>query len=142
ESSAAACRLPSAGSPHSGTSARILRTASREQLPRAGHWKARTSGGVGMEHGRLRIPVAVATLVLFALAEPVSAASQGALGASSRGSVTITVSVRAPARIAGLGDFRIDGSSSAQNICFRGAAHRYTLAAQGSGPGGPLSLSN
>lgn len=95
-----------------------------------------------MEHGRLRIPVAVATLVLFALAEPVSAASQGALGTSSRGSVTITVSVRAPARIAGLGDFRIDGSSSAQNICFRGAAHRYTLAAQGSGPGGALSLSN
>jgi hypothetical protein len=81
-----------------------------------------------------------AALAAFLLATPATAASQGALGAASRGSVTITVSLRAPARIAGLSDFALD--AAAQDICFRGAAHGYAVSASGSGPDGALSLSN
>lgn len=82
----------------------------------------------------------------FLFACPASAASQGSLGATSRGSIAITVSIATPARIVGLADFELDGTASAatatQDVCFRGASHAYTVAASGSGPGGALSLSN
>jgi len=81
-----------------------------------------------------------AALAALLLACPATAASQGALGAASRGSVVITVSLRAPARIVGLSDFALDGA--AQHVCLRGAAHSYAVAASGSGPDGALSLSN
>jgi hypothetical protein len=79
---------------------------------------------------------------------PALAASQGSLGPVSRGAITISVSIAAPARIAGLSDFELDAagtadaSAVARNLCFRGASRTYTVAASGSGPDGALSLSN
>lgn len=89
------------------------------------------------------IAVAVGCAVLT-LASPARAASQGSLGGVSRGSITISVSLRTPARATGLADFALTGSATAaaQELCFRGAAHGYTLAASGSGPDGALTLSN
>jgi hypothetical protein len=85
-----------------------------------------------------------AGLAAVLLAGPAAAASQGSLGGASHGSITITASIAAPARAAGLSDFALDsaGAASAQDICFKGAPHTYTVAATGSGPDGALSLSN
>lgn len=94
-------------------------------------WRRSMSGAAG--------PVALL------LACPASAASQGSLGAASSGSIAITVSLRAPARIAGLSDFELDPQASAataQDVCLKGASHAYTVAASGSGPGGAFRLSN
>ena len=83
-------------------------------------------------------------LVVLAPGCPTSAASQGSLGATSHGSITIRVSVRAPVGALGLSDFTVDGASSAaQELCLHGAPRTsYTLAVRGSGPAGALSLSN
>ena len=95
---------------------------------------------------RQAMPAAIAFAAL--LPTSAGAASQGSLGASSRGSITISASVAAPARISGLSDFALDGAgataahSAAQDVCLKGASHTYTIAASGSGPGGTLSLSN
>jgi len=94
-------------------------------------WRQSMSGAAGC----------AALLLTF----PASAASQGSLGAPSSGSIAITVSLRAPARIAGLSDFEFDGAASAataQDVCLKGASHSYTVAASGSGPGGAFRLSN
>jgi hypothetical protein len=86
-----------------------------------------------------------AGLAVLLLAGPASAASQGSLAAASSGSIAITVSLRAPARIAGLSDFELEGAAAAgavQDVCLKGASHTYTVAASGSGPGGAFRLSN
>lgn len=83
-----------------------------------------------------------AGLVAILLALPAAAATQGSLGAASRGSITISVSLRVPVTVSGLSDFALDGAAPAQDVCFKGAARSYTIAATGSGPGGALTLSN
>lgn len=78
-------------------------------------------------------------------AAPAAAASQGSLGPVSRGSLTISISVRAPTRVSGLADVAFDGTAgagAARDLCLRGIPHAYTLAASGNGPGGSMSLSN
>jgi hypothetical protein len=89
-----------------------------------------------------------AALAAVVMSGPADAASQGSLGPGSQGTITISVSVAAPARIAGLLDFALDadqttGSAAlARTLCLQGAARAYAVAASGSGPDGTLSLSN
>ena len=75
-----------------------------------------------------------------------SAASQGSLGAPSRGSLTITLTVRAPTRVSGLSDLAFDGAGTAggtaREVCLSGAPHSYAVTASGTGPDGALALSN
>lgn len=99
-----------------------------------------------MTHTGQRAIAATAGFVAVLLAGPALAATQGAPGPVSRGSIAITVSLRAPPRVAGLSDFALDGASAttsaSQDLCFTGIPHSYTIAASGDGPGGALSLSN
>jgi len=76
------------------------------------------------------------------------AAEDGALGATSSGSVRISVSVAPRARISGLQDIDFGpadpgtGARRAQNVCVwtNSPAGSYTLTAAGSGPGGAFEL--
>jgi hypothetical protein len=96
---------------------------------------------------RWLIPRAACCATLL-VACPASAASPGSVGGSAQGSISISVSIRPPAKVAGLSDFAFDGAGSSpaptatRDVCFTGAARSYTVAASGSGPGGTLSLSN
>jgi hypothetical protein len=92
-----------------------------------------------MSQSRRRAVLSMASLPVLVLAPAASAATQGSYGPSSRGSITITASIAAPARIAGLTDFALDGAAE-QELCFTGAPHTYTVAAAGSD--GMLALSN
>lgn len=86
--------------------------------------------------------------LILALAAPAHAASQGSLGATSTGSVTITVSVAPRVSISGLADmsFNIQDpsevASGTQDICIwsNTASKSYTITASGSGPGGAFVL--
>jgi hypothetical protein len=90
-----------------------------------------------------RIPaVTGASLAALLLAGPAGAASQGGLGSASRGTITISVSLRAPARVAGVSDLALDRAAPAQELCFAGAARGYTVAASGGSPDGTLTLAN
>jgi hypothetical protein len=89
-----------------------------------------------------RSMAAAASLAALLPAGPAGAASQGALGGASRGSITISVSLRAPARVTGLADLALDRGAPAQELCFGGAARGYAVAAAGGGPDGTLTLSN
>jgi hypothetical protein len=78
------------------------------------------------------------------------AASQGTLGATSTGSVTITASVPTRARITGLTDIAFTNqdpsvaASSAQNLCVwsNTATKAYTITATGNGAASAFTLSN
>jgi hypothetical protein len=78
------------------------------------------------------------------------AASQGTLGATSSGSVTITASVPNRARITGLTDVAFTNqdpataASNAQNVCVwsNTATKAYTITASGSGTASAFTLSN
>jgi hypothetical protein len=88
----------------------------------------------------------VVGLVALVPAAAASAASQGSLGAPSRGSLTISITIRAPTRVSGLSDLAFDGAGAtagtAREVCLSGVPHSYTVAARGTGPGGALALSN
>jgi hypothetical protein len=80
---------------------------------------------------------------------PAAASSQGSMGASSTGSVTITASVSARAQISGLGDMAFAGPGAAtparaHDLCVwsNALSQPYTLVATGSGPSGSFELSN
>lgn len=81
---------------------------------------------------------------------PAHAATQGSLGATSTGTVTITASVPNRARITGLTDVAFlnqdpaAAASSAQNVCVwsNTATRRYTVTATGDGSGGAFTLAN
>lgn len=77
---------------------------------------------------------------------PAFAATQGSLGAPSRGSLTITLTIRAPTRVSGVSDVALDGAgtaaATARAVCLSGVPHSYTVATSGTGPGGALTLSN
>jgi len=84
----------------------------------------------------------------MALAGPAEAARQGEMGATSSGSVGISLSVAPRARISGLKDISISEADPAsnlrttQNICVwsNSPAGAYTLTAGGSGSGGAFEL--
>jgi hypothetical protein len=88
------------------------------------------------------LAAAGASLAALLLTVPAGAATQGSLGAASRGSIMISVSLRAPARVAGLSDLVLDRAAPAQEFCFGNAARGYTVIASGGGPDGILALSN
>lgn len=79
-----------------------------------------------------------------------SAATQGALGATSTGSVTITASVPSRARITGLSDVDFSNqnpgsaASDAQDVCVwsNTATKAYTVVATGSGAANAFTLTN
>jgi hypothetical protein len=81
---------------------------------------------------------------------PALAASQGSLGATSTGSITITASVPNRARITGLTDVSFlnqdpaTPASSAEDVCVwsNTATKGYTITATGSGSGNIFTLSN
>jgi hypothetical protein len=101
-----------------------------------------------MGEPRLSSLAQAAALTAVVISGPAAAASQGSLGPGSQGTITISVSVAAPARIAGLSDFELDAAETpgatalSRDLCLRGAAHAYSVAASGSGPDGTLSLAN
>ena len=81
---------------------------------------------------------------------PVLAASQGTLGPTSSGSVSITASVPNRARISGLTDVSFlnqdpaTAASAAQNVCVwsNTATKAYTVTASGNGTANAFTLSN
>lgn len=83
-------------------------------------------------------------------AVPASAATQGTLGATSTGNITITASVPSRARITGLADISFmnqdpaTAASAAQNVCVwsNTATKAYTVTASGSGAGNGFTLTN
>ena len=101
---------------------------------------------------RLLTSARAASVALFCvgtvLAAPASAATQGALGATSTGSVLVTVSVPNRVQITGLSDItltEVDPNAEAvrsQNNCVwsNTATKGYTITASGSGAGGAFTL--
>lgn len=83
-------------------------------------------------------------------AMPASAATQGSLGTTSTGTITITASVPNRARITGLSDVNFlnqdpaTAASSAQNVCVwsNTATKAYTITATGSGSSNAFTLTN
>ena len=83
-------------------------------------------------------------------AGPAFAASNGTVGATSTGTVTISASVPSRARITGLGDVNFTNqdpataASNAQNVCVwsNTATQGYTSTATGSGGASAFTLSN
>lgn len=83
-------------------------------------------------------------------ASPAFAASQGNLGATSTGTVTISASVPSRARITGLADVAFTNqdpataASNAQNVCIwsNTATKGYTITATGSGAASAFTLTN
>lgn len=80
---------------------------------------------------------------------PTAAAEQGSLGATSAGSISISVSIAPRATISGVKDivFAADpaaGTRASEDICLASntAAGSYTISASGSAPGGAFQLSN
>lgn len=99
--------------------------------------------------GGRRLMLGVA-LVGAVAGSPALAATQGVLGATSTGTVTITASVPNRARITGLTDVTFanqdpnTAASSAQNVCVwsNTATKAYTITASGSGTASAFTLSN
>jgi hypothetical protein len=91
-----------------------------------------------------------AALFLLAQGSAANAARQGEIGATSTGSITISVSVAPRARISGLQDIEFGptdpatGARRAQTLCVwsNSPAGSYSLTAAGSGPGGAFELSS
>lgn len=93
----------------------------------------------------------IASLALGAFStHPAMAASQGSLGATSSGSISITLSVQPRVRISGLSDAALtvsDRSKAAahvQTVCVwsNTAGNAYSITAAGSGPRGAFELSD
>lgn len=98
------------------------------------------------------ISLALASLAFSGLVDgtPVLAATQGNLGPTSSGSVSITASVPNRARISGLTDVTFldqdpaTAASAAQNVCVwsNTATKAYTVTATGNGTANAFTLSN
>lgn len=94
--------------------------------------------------------LASATLLSGALTVPAAAATDGSLGATSTGSVSITASVPNRARITGLSDVNFTNqdpataATNAQDVCVwsNTATKGYTITASGSGAANAFTLSN
>lgn len=102
--------------------------------------------------GKTRLPMAriLLGLSLAALATPAGAATQGTLGATSQGSVTITATVPNRAQITGLTDINFTNADpttnavATQNDCVwsNTATKGYSIKASGSGTAGAFTLSS
>jgi hypothetical protein len=96
------------------------------------------------------VVVAAATLCVLVAPSAAMAATQGSLGATSTGSVSITASVPNRARLTGLSDVAFTNvdpataATNAQNVCVwsNTATKAYTITASGSGTGSAFTLAN
>lgn len=94
--------------------------------------------------------LALATIVSLLAASSASAATQGTLGATSTGSVTINASVPNRVQVSGLTDVAFTNqdpstaASSAQNVCVwsNTATKGYNVTASGSGAASAFTLAN
>lgn len=97
---------------------------------------------------RRRIYAAMLATSCFPVFSPTLAATQGTIGATSTGSVAVSASVPARARISNLSDVTIAATagavSSAQGPCVwsNTATRAYRITASGSGNAGAFSLTN
>ena len=97
-----------------------------------------------------RVALLGAALASALTAAPAFAASQGSLGATSTGTVSISASVPSRARITGLADVAFTNqdpataASNAQNVCIwsNTATKAYTITATGSGTASAFTLTN
>ena len=97
-----------------------------------------------------RAGLAAAGLACAAMAAPASAATQGSLGATSTGNITITVSVPSRVQITGLTDVaftNVDPTATATNaqsncVWSNTATKGYTITATGSGTSGAFTLAS
>ena len=97
-----------------------------------------------------RLAMLSAALACALAPTPSFAASQGTLGATSSGNITITASVPNRARITGLSDVTFalqdpnTAASNAQDVCVwsNTATKAYTITATGSGASSAFTLSN
>jgi hypothetical protein len=93
---------------------------------------------------------ALVTLAMLSTAGVANASTQGTLGATSSGSVTITATVPNRAQITGLADIAFTNvdpattATNAQNVCVwsNTSTKGYTITASGSGTGGAFTLSS
>lgn len=100
--------------------------------------------------GSRRAALLLAAISMAAFSTASEAASQGSLGATSSGSITITASVPNRARITGLTDVSFanqdpsTAASNAQSVCVwsNTATKAYTITASGSGTASAFTLSN
>jgi hypothetical protein len=103
--------------------------------------------GLGMTLNKIH---ALAGLLAIATTGAAEASTQGSLGSTSTGSVTINASVPARVRISGLADVNLTNvdptlnASVAQNICVwsNTATHGYQVTASGSGAASAFTLAN
>ena len=106
-----------------------------------GHFNRSPGGAIALLSG---------LVLCLCSAEPVHAAAQGSLGATSTGTVTITLSVAPRARISGLTDMSFtqvdpnDPATATQDVCVLSntISKSYTITARGSGAGGEFVLSS
>jgi hypothetical protein len=97
-----------------------------------------------------RLAIIGGAMAIAALAVPAQAATQGTLGATSSGSISISASVPNRARITGLSDVSFasqdpnTAAASAQNVCVwsNTATKNYTVTATGSGAANAFTLAN
>jgi hypothetical protein len=105
---------------------------------------------VGMDMKSIERGLVAATLLAIVPASNAHAATQGSLGSTSTGSVSISASVPTRVRISGLSDVaftNVDPStdaSDAQNICVwsNTSTRGYRVTATGSGAGSGFALAN
>lgn len=106
--------------------------------------------GYPMKYNKTLSAILAGASVATLLAEPALASTQGSLGSTSTGSVTINASVPGRVRISGLNDVtfsNVDPSiaaSNAQNICVwsNTSTRGYTITATGSGTANAFTLSS
>jgi spore coat protein U-like protein len=97
-----------------------------------------------------KISIAIACIAALLTAAPAAASTNGTLGATSQGSIQISVSVQNRAQITGLSDVTFGSvdpaneATSAQSVCVwsNTRTHAYSITASGSGVGNAFSLSN
>lgn len=97
-----------------------------------------------------RGPLVTAGLLAVLAGETAQAATQGSLGSTSTGSVSISASVPSRVRISGLSDVALTNvdpsvdASNAQNVCVwsNTSTKGYNITATGSGAGNAFTLAN
>lgn len=98
----------------------------------------------------LRMPLLGGIAASLLAAEPAAASTQGSLGATSSGSLTINASVPGRVRISGLNDVTFSSvdptvnATDAQNVCVwsNTSTKAYNITATGSGAGGAFTLAS
>lgn len=107
-------------------------------------------GGIAMNSRSFSHKVGLSALIAAAAASGAPAATQGSLGTTSTGSVSISASVPSRVRISGLSDVAFTNAdpsvdaSNAQNVCVwsNTSTRGYSITAMGSGAANAFTLSS